>query len=229
MLQLQALQIGHSSHPLTAPLTAHFAAGRLVTLIGRNGVGKSTLLRTLCGLQRPVAGNVQWLAPTRDDTTPRPMASLTRSEIARRVAVVLTHRPQTGMLTVREVVAMGRVPYTPPTGRLGPRDVRAIDDALARCQIQDKQARSFATLSDGEQSRVMIAKALAQDTPAIVADEPTAFLDYVAKDEIYHLLQHVAHERGKLVLVATHDVATARRFSDEMHELTTHGLRPFAE
>lgn len=217
MLTLSQLLIGHKGRPITAPLTATAEAGRLVALIGRNGVGKSTLLRTLCGLQKPLGGKVLWDGKS--------LSGMGRKELARRVSVVLTARSDTGMLTVRNVVAMGRMPYTPLTGRLSQQDELAVDEAVRLCGLEALQQRVFNTLSDGERQRTMIAKALAQQTPAVLLDEPTAFLDYVAKDEVFALLQSLAHDGHKLVLLATHDLTAARRFADVVLQLSAEGLQ----
>ena len=226
MLQLNNLVIGYKNQPLTAPLSASFTAGRLVTLVGRNGVGKSTLLRCLCGLQPALSGDVVW-GDALDEGQRRSLSKMTRKELARCVAVVLTHRPNTGMLSVEDIVSMGRFPYTPISGRLSTADRQAVDQAISQCGVEHLRRRVFSSLSDGERSRVMIAKALAQTTPAILLDEPTAFLDYVAKDEIFSLMHDLAHEARKLIFVSTHDIATAQRFSDEILELTPRGLQPF--
>lgn len=217
MLTLSNLLIGHAGTPLTTPLSAALEVGRLAVLTGRNGTGKSTLLRTLCGLQQPMAGNVSWNGKN--------LSKMKRKELARGVAIVLTTRPDTGMLSVRDVVALGRMPYTPTTGRLSERDKAAIDRAITLCALEDLQTRILTTLSDGERQRVMIAKALAQETPAILLDEPTGFLDYVAKEEVFDLLKNLAHTENKLILLATHDLTTSRRYADTVWHLTSNGLQ----
>ncbi|MBR4553032.1 MAG: ABC transporter ATP-binding protein [Bacteroidaceae bacterium] len=228
MLQLNNLVIGYKNQPLTAPLSASFTAGRLLALVGRNGVGKSTLLRCICGLQPALSGDIVW-GEASGEKPQQNLNQMTRREVAQCVAVVLTHRPNTGLLFVEDVVSMGRIPYTPILGRLSVADKQAVDQAFSQCGIEHMRRRVFSALSDGERSRVMIAKALAQTTPAILLDEPTAFLDYVAKDEIFSLLHDLAHEARKLIFVSTHDIATAQRFSDEMLELTSRGFQPFGK
>lgn len=217
MLTLRQLEIGHRRHALTAPLSLSLAAGQMVVLMGRNGVGKSTLLRSLCGLLPVMGGAVEWNGCSIDQ--------LSRRELAKTVSVVLTDRPDTGMLSVGDVVEMGRMPYTPATGRLAAADKEAVKRALALCGLQDLVRRVLTTLSDGERQRVMIAKALAQQTPAILLDEPTAFLDYVARDEVFGLLRRLAETERKLIIVSTHDLESARRYGHRMLELTPDGLK----
>ncbi|MBP3228893.1 MAG: ABC transporter ATP-binding protein [Bacteroidaceae bacterium] len=217
MLTLSSLLIGHRAVPLCTPLSATLPAGCLCALVGRNGTGKSTLLRTLCGLQKPLGGTVEWDG--------RDVRVMTRRELARSVAVVLTARPDTAMLTVRDVVATGRMPYTPATGRLSAADRAAVEEAMRLAGIESLAARRLTTLSDGERQRAMIAKALAQQTPAILLDEPTAFLDYVAREEVFALLHSLARDASKLILLSTHDLQCAARHADRIWHLTDNGLR----
>ncbi len=218
MLKLAELTFGPGKNPLTAPLSIQFEAGQCVAIIGRNGVGKSTLLRTICGLLKPISGTVLL-----NDSS---IAQLRRKELARHVAVVLTSRPDTGLLSVRDVVAMGRMPYTPATGRLSETDKEAVDTALSLCGLKPLEQRVLSTLSDGERQRAMIAKALAQTTQTILLDEPTAFLDYVAKEDVFSLLANLAHQQDKLILLTTHDLAAAHKYADHVLELSAEGLQP---
>lgn len=217
MLTLSNLLIGYGSSTLAPPLSASLETGSLAVLVGRNGSGKSTLLRTLCGLRKPLGGDVRWNGKS--------LSQMGHRELARRVSVVLTASPNTGMMTVYETVALGRMPHTPLTGRLSERDKKAIGRAVALCSLENLRERAVASLSDGERQRTMIAKALAQETPAVILDEPTAYLDYAAKEEVLRLLHRFVREEGKLILLATHDLASARRYADTVWHLTADGLQ----
>ena len=178
-------------------LSATLENGKLTCLLGRNGTGKSTLLRTLAGLQKPL--NCQ--------------LSIVNYQLS--VALVLTERPDLRNLSASEVVGLGRTPHTNFWGTLHEEDRRIVAESLQLVGIENLADRPFETLSDGEQQKVMIAKALAQHTPIIILDEPTAFLDYPSKREVFELLKKLAHEHGKAVLLTTHDIALAKEFADQ--------------
>jgi len=182
------------------------AEGELTCLIGNNGTGKSTLLRTLSSMLSPLRGTVTLHG--------RPLADYSRKEIAREVGLVLTRRLEGLTLTVSEVVAMGRNPYTGFWGTLGKNDRAIVDKALADTGISSLADRILSTLSDGEAQKAMIAKTLAQQTPVILLDEPTAFLDYRSKAELMRLLQLLAHEEHKTIIASTHDLPLALLFAD---------------
>ncbi|MDD6552320.1 MAG: ABC transporter ATP-binding protein [Prevotellaceae bacterium] len=178
---------------VAGPLNETIRPGEFVCLIGRNGTGKSTLLRTLCGIIPPLSGTMR---------------------VPKHIAVVLTEKPHTKMFTVEDMVAMGRTPYTNFWGRLSAEDKKVVDAAIRRVGIEDLKDRKMGTLSDGERQKVMIAKALAQETPAILLDEPTAFLDYPSKSDLFHLLHELAHDERKVILASTHDLDQARPYAD---------------
>lgn len=182
-------------------LSAKLPAGRLTCLLGRNGAGKSTLLRTLAAFQKPLGGRIM--------IGDKELAGLTSAELARMTGVVLTDRIQARELTVGELVALGRAPYTDTWGRMDAGDREAVGRAMEMAGVTDMAARRVTSLSDGERQRVMIAKALAQETPVILLDEPTAFLDYPAKVEIMLLLRTLASDGGRTVMLSTHDVELA--------------------
>lgn len=147
----------------------------------------------------------------------QPISSYNNKELARLRAVVQTHYEPVD-ITVRQVVEMGRTPYTGLTGRLSQEDHAAVQKALAACSLADYAERSFRRLSDGERQRVMIAAALAQDTPIILLDEPTAFLDYEARQQHFQLLRTLA-DQGKCLICATHDLDMARRYTDQEYNI----------
>ena len=179
-------------------LSATLERGKLTCLLGRNGTGKSTLLRTLAGLQPPL------------NQSPSPHLDGVRGD----VALVLTERPDLRNLTAEEVVDLGRTPHTNFWGTLREDDRRIVAESLQLVGIETLANRPFETLSDGGQQKVMIAKALAQQTPMIFLDEPTAFLDFISRRELFTLLKRLAHDHGKAILLTTHDLALAEEFAD---------------
>lgn len=207
---------GHKSHLVGHNLTAQLQTSALTLLIGLNGSGKTTLLRTLSGLQRPMQGFVGY--------GDRPLANFTPRQLARTIAVVLTDRPQTGYLRVREIVEMGRMPHTAFSGRISELDRQIANQSMELTGVQRLARRLFSDLSDGERQRVMIAKALAQQTPCILLDEPTAFLDFAAKQSLMELLANLAHSEHKAILLSTHDLHHALPFADQCWLLTPSGL-----
>lgn len=192
--------------------------GTLTVLLGTNGAGKSTLLRTLAGLQPPLAGDIFWEGNS--------LASLTPEERAKRLSIVLTVRPETGNLTVREVVALGRLPHR--QGLWGSRnaaaDAEAVESAMRLTTTSAWSERPVSRLSDGERQRVFIAKALAQETPLILLDEPTAFLDYPSRVQFFNLLKRLTNEMGKTVLLSSHDVELAATHADRILLLSKESL-----
>ena len=149
----------------------------------------------------------------------RDIESFSQRELARQVSIVLTQKPDVQNLTIEEIIGLGRSPYTGFFGRLRAEDRKVVDDAIATMGIEKLRGRMIQTLSDGERQKVMIAKALAQETPVILLDEPTAFLDFPSKAETFQSLQRMAHERDKLILLSTHDLELAVRFADSLLEV----------
>lgn len=210
--EIQHLTTGYRAarrtHPVGHALDATLRGGTLTALLGTNGSGKSTLLRTMAGLQPPLSGTVLWDG--------RRVETLDLRTLARTVSVVLTARPDAAMMTVREVVATGRIPHAALFARLGQADRARVERAIALVGATPYADRSIARLSDGERQRAFIAKALAQDTDAILLDEPTAFLDYPSKVGTLQLLRRLAHDEGKAILLSTHDVELALRHADRL-------------
>lgn len=205
-IHIARLSIGYGQHVVGSGLEAGLAAGRLTCLVGRNGAGKSTLLKTLAGLLKPLAGSV-----TVDG---HDLYALTRQQRARMVAVVLTGRPEVCNITVAELVAMGRQPYTNLWGTLSDDDRRVVEESMERVGIGALRDRMAQTLSDGEWQKTVIAKALAQQTPVVLLDEPTAFLDYPSKVETLTLLARLARQTGKTIVLSTHELELAARLAD---------------
>lgn len=213
VLETEGLVVGHGGCSLLGPLSIALEAGTISCLLGVNGSGKSTLLRTLAGLHPPTEGRV--IVQGLD------IAGASPSQRARLVSVVLTGRPDMGMLDVRTLVALGRQPWTGRLGRLGSEDHARVEKALERVAATELQHRQVAALSDGEMQKLLIARALAQDTPAMLLDEPTAFLDVVNRQRVMHLLKGIAADEGRAVLLTTHDLPSALHYGDRL--LVIHG------
>ena len=212
MITLRNLVVGYPDGRHTRQLN-HAANeeahdGMLTCHIGANGAGKSTLLRTIAGFQLPLEGTVLL-----DGDDVRALSPRQRAE---RMAVVLTDRPDVMCTTVWEMVATGRAPFTGFWGRLSGKDRNIVTRSLRLVGIEWMADRAVASLSDGERQKVMIAKALAQQTPVILLDEPTAFLDYPSRVEVMQLLLNIAHEEHKTVLLSTHDLDLALHTADRI-------------
>lgn len=193
---------------VTQPFDAELYSGELTCLLGPNGAGKSTLLKTLSAFQPSVSGDIY--------INGRSLADYDDSELARTIGVVLTEKVNVSSMTVRQLVALGRSPYTGFWGSLSGDDAAVVEEAMAAVRIEALSDRMVSTLSDGERQKVMIAKALAQETPVIFLDEPTAFLDYPSKVEIMRLLHGLARQRGITVFMSTHDIELALQMADRL-------------
>lgn len=191
---------------VTPPFTASLRAGELTCLLGPNGAGKSTLMRTLSGFHPPLSGSVAIMGRELKDYSP--------AELAKVVSVVLTERISLDAMTVNDLVSLGRAPYTGFWGRLTSADSRRVSQSLEMVGAGELRKRQVSTLSDGERQKVMIAKALAQETSLIFLDEPTAFLDYPSKVDIMQLLRDLARREGKTVFMSTHDLELAFQVAD---------------
>lgn len=206
------LSTGYSSgrhvSTVTSGINASLTPGKLTCLLGPNGAGKSTLLKTLSGFLRPLSGKII--------INGRNITDYSDHELAKVIGVVLTERIHIANMSVDELVALGRSPYTGFFGRMSRDDRNIVDEALKRVGIENLRSRMIHTLSDGERQKTMIAKALAQETPVIFLDEPTAFIDYPGKVEIMQLLARLCHEGGKTVFLSTHDVELALQIADRL-------------
>lgn len=221
ILELRDLYIGYSDDDnrriVAHTLNAALPGGVLTCLIGANGVGKSTLMRTMAAFQPPLKGEVY--------VGGKSIGEYTSRELSERIGVVLTEKSMPADLTVEEVVGMGRVPYTNFWGTLTQRDKEVVDEAIMMVGLDALRSRKIYQVSDGERQKTMIAKALAQQTPLIFLDEPTAFLDYPSKIAMMQLLRRLAHERGKLIVLSTHDLEIAFQTADRLWLLQHSGLQ----
>lgn len=208
LLSARVLISGYQGRAVLGPLDVDLKSGQFVCLLGANGTGKSTLLRTLTGLQKPVGGDVKLLDQS--------MATLSSPARAKLLALVLTDRIAAQSMTGYDLVALGRQPHTGWSGRLSTSDHAEIDRALRDANAQALADRLVLELSDGERQRILVARALAQQPRVIVLDEPTAFLDLPRRVELLDMLRRLAHDRGIGVLLSVHDLELALRYADEI-------------
>lgn len=217
MIELKDVRLAFGGRTLVEGVSTRFECGRMVALLGRNGTGKSTLLRAIAALGRVQGGDI-----VVDGVS---IAEYSSAELSRKVAFVNTERVDVEALTVYDLVAIGRSPYTDWTGRLTSRDRAVVERAMHITGVESFAERRVESLSDGEAQRVMIARALAQDTPVILLDEPTAFLDLPNRYELCTLLSRLAHDEGKLVLFSTHELDIALSLADSIALVDTPHLR----
>jgi iron complex transport system ATP-binding protein len=184
------------------------AAGEIVCVLGPNGAGKTTLVRVASGLLAPWSGEVRLLG--------EPIAQRSRAEVARVLAVVEQMQDIAGSFTVRDVVAMGRAPHQGSWMRATEEDERIVDEALARCDLLELASRQARALSGGEQKRVAVARALAQEPKVLLLDEPGAFLDVRHQLDLYELLAIEVKQRAMACLVVMHDLNVAAQFADRV-------------
>jgi iron complex transport system ATP-binding protein len=208
MIELHDITLGYGSRTLIEGVETRFERGSMIALLGRNGTGKSTLLRAIARLQEVMKGVIM--------VEGKPLAELSQAELARLVSFVTTERIDVEALTAYDLVAIGRSPYTGWMGRLTDKDHEAIKRAMVIAGVQHMAERRVSTMSDGECQRVMIARALAQDTPIILLDEPTAFLDLPNRYELCTLLGRLAHEENKCVIFSTHELDIALSLADSI-------------
>ncbi len=208
LVKAERISVGYGRKHVLKDLSFEMSSGELIGLIGVNGSGKSTLLRTLAGLQPLLGGSME--------VNGKPLQEMSSAERARNISVVLTGRPMTGSLEVRTLISLGRQPWTDHLGRLKDTDRKKIEQAMELTDTRRFADRSIGALSDGELQKVLIARALAQDTPLMLLDEPTAFLDLVNRVQIMRSLKEIVHSTGKTALISTHDLQTAIALSDRL-------------
>ena len=216
ILKTSNLSIGYKSKKSTVViaenLNLNLSAGKLISLIGANGIGKSTLLRTITGIQEPLVGNV--FLNDKNINTYKPL------DLAQNLSLVLTEKLPPSNLSVFELEALGRQPYTNWIGTLTPTDIEKVQEALQLTQIEHLAQKKHYEISDGQLQKVLIARALAQDTPLIILDEPTTHLDLLHKVSLFKLLKKLTQETQKCILFSTHDIDLAIQLSDEMIIMT---------
>lgn len=211
-IKIEQLSIGYQGkdtpHVVANRIKTSLLSGELTCLLGANGAGKSTLLRTLSMSQPALKGNIYLKGHN--------IKEYSRSELASLISVVLTDRCEVEGMTVRELISLGRTPYTDFWGNLSEKDETVIEQSISLVGIKNLAKRRLNTLSDGERQKAMIAKALVQETPIILLDEPTAFLDFPSRVEIMQLLRRLSHETDKSILLSTHDLELALQIADKI-------------
>jgi iron complex transport system ATP-binding protein len=216
ILKASDISVGYSNKKenilISSGINLTLEKGKLISLIGANGIGKSTLLRTLTGIQKTLAGTVLL-----DGQNIHKMDSLS---LAQNLSVVLTEKLPPSNLTVFELIALGRQPYTNWLGKLTELDITKINEAMELTQISNLATKKHYEISDGQLQKVLVARALAQDTPLIILDEPTTHLDLLHKVALFKLLKKLTQETQKCILFSTHDIDMAIQLSDEMIIMT---------
>lgn len=210
ILSAQNLTIGYHRQDdgIAHTINLNLKAGTLVALIGANGIGKSTLIKTLTGMQKPIEGNIQ--------LNSKDISSYSAAALAQQLSVVLTESLPPSNLSVFELVALGRQPYTNWLGTLSPEDKQQVEKAIALTKIEHLAHKKHYEISDGQLQKSLIARALAQDTPIIILDEPTTHLDLMHKVSLLKLLKSLCAETGKCIFYSTHDLDLALQLSDEI-------------
>ena len=208
VLRTRDLLIGYKDEAILPPINVSLNEGDLIALIGPNGAGKSTLFKTLTAHINPIAGNIELLGKNLSSYSPKEKAKL--------IGLVLTSRPDDMFLKVFDVVASGRCPYTNFFGKMDENDLNIIHESLEIVGINELKDRYFDALSDGEKQKVMIAKTIAQNTPIIFMDEPTAFIDYPSKIELFSLMKMLTKERNKTIIFSSHDLELLLRYTDDI-------------
>ncbi|MDE6331270.1 MAG: ABC transporter ATP-binding protein [Muribaculaceae bacterium] len=208
LIEVKGLTLAYGKRELVHDACAEFRAGHLIALIGRNGSGKSTLLRAMAGLKNDYKGRIE--------VSGNNLHRIHAAGLSRLIAFVGTGRARVERFTCYDLVALGRAPYTNWIGSLGDSDRAAVEAALEAVGMTAYAGRMLDSLSDGECQRVMIARALAQDTPVILLDEPTSFLDLPNRYELVSLLASLAHERKKCIIYSTHELDIALEHSDRI-------------
>ena len=208
ILRTIGLKIGYKGHALMPSIDAVLHEGEAVALVGANGRGKTTLFKTLTGNLKPLEGQVELCG--------KPLESYAPNERAKRFSLVLTEKPDDLFLKVFDIVAAGRYPHSGLMAKLHDEDYKMIKENLQIVGVDHLIDRDFVSLSDGEKQKVMIAKALVQDTPIIYMDEPTAFLDYPSKVELMLLIERLAKEEKKTILYSSHDLELIMKNSEKL-------------
>lgn len=201
MIEVRDLSLGYHHKKLLDNVSTDFRSGQLTALIGRNGSGKSTFLRVLAGLNKSYNGEVRIGGES--------IKEMDSGRLSRVVSLVTTERVRIPDLKCRDVVAIGRAPFTNWIGRLSPEDHEIVAISIKRLGMESFADRTMDSMSDGECQRIMIARALAQATPVILLDEPTSFLDLPSRYELARMLRQLAHDENKCIIFSTHELDIA--------------------
>ena len=207
-LELRGLDVGHGQRALVRDVCLAVRPGQVVALIGPNGSGKTTILRTVAGQLRALGGVVELFG--------RELGGIPAAERARAMSVMLTGRPSTELLTCRDVVEAGRYPFTGRLGVLGEKDHEAVAAAMSATDVLNIAGRDFAHVSDGQRQRVLLARALCQEPRVLLLDEPTSYLDVRSQLDVLQLLRREARERGTAVVASLHEIDLAQKAADHV-------------
>lgn len=202
------LSAGYAKKIIVSDVNLEVNAGEIVTLIGANGSGKSTLLKTLSAQIPPLSGKIFLLEKN--------LAGLREKEIAPHISLVMTERIKSGTMTCREVVETGRYPYTNALGVLSSDDQKKVDEAIELVNATEISAAKFSEISDGQKQRIMLARAICQDTELVILDEPTSFLDLRYKIDLMRITKKLAKEQGKAILMSLHELDLAKQISGKI-------------
>lgn len=225
MLQLKNLHIGYKQKGgnkiLLDQLNVNFEPGNLIALVGNNGTGKSTLIKTLSGMLDPLAGEVRY-----DDKN---ISFYKKDKLSELISIVLTEKIGGFNLKSFDVTAAGRIPSLNPFGKLHDEDIKITNECMDLVGVKELSETLFEELSDGQKQKVLIAKSLAQQTPVILMDEPTAFLDYNSRKNLFELLNQLAKEKQKIILVSSHDLDILFKYAGQTLYLRTDKTYFFGE
>lgn len=220
-IKLRDLSIGYFSKNnqklVGRNISADIFSGELTCLLGANGIGKSTLLKTLSAFQPKISGEIF--------LDEKEIESYNEKSISKLISVVLTERFDAKDMSVTELVSLGRTPHTGFWGKLSQKDDEIVQKSIRQIGIEELAERPVQTLSDGERQKAMIAKALAQETPVVLLDEPTAFLDFPSKVEMMQLLHRLSREADKTIFLTTHDIELALQMADKIGLMDKDGIR----
>lgn len=207
-INISNLTVGYNNTQLLSDINISTNTNQLIVIIGRNGTGKSTLLKTLAGMLPAISGSFK--------LAEQDVLSLSETNRSKLLSLVTTKPKSVSNITVKDFVSFGRYPYTNWLGISKNDDNTAIDDAISLCNINELANRNYETLSDGEKQRVNIARAIAQNTPLIILDEPTAHLDLVNKIEVFKLLKTLTKENNKTIIFSSHQIEYTLQVCDEI-------------
>lgn len=208
MLHVKDLHIGYERKQILSGLNFLINKGELIGLVGSNGIGKSTLLKTIIGSLKPLAGEI--------NLSGKVLQSISQQELSKLISIVLTDKLGGFNLTVFDIVAAGRIPYLNAFGQLSEGDIEIVNESLDIIGVKHLSQNYFEELSDGQKQKILIAKSLAQQTPVILMDEPTAFLDFDSRIQLFVLLRKLSKEQQKTIIVSSHDLDVLFRNVDKV-------------
>lgn len=208
MIEIQNVSLSFGQKKILENISLQCSKGELICVLGRNGTGKSSLLQCISGFLK-FEGTIKIFQKN--------IQELSAKEISRTISIVLPNTPVSAYaLNVYETILLGRIPHLNWLAQIQEKDTQAVQEAIQKTQVQALLSKNLQNLSDGERQRVMIARAIAQDTPILIADEPTAFLDVYFRKQILQLFQRVAQEERKCVLLSTHEISLALEYADKL-------------